>query len=133
MIVRVDTGDAIRPMWRCDVCGEEYRGSMGIPPDRCYSDQCYVDDSDYINYLPQFEPYYDTGLGEFVRTRGERKRIMREKGLEEIGNDLDSWRKLSANHKPAPICSKEEVAEKLKEIRSRMENDASYRRYYEQR
>ena len=32
-------------------------------------------------------PYYDYGLGAVIHSKSERRQLMREKGLEEVGNE----------------------------------------------
>lgn len=109
----------------CESCGLEYGGAF------CGEDDglCAPCHKYFPNGLKEFTPYFDTGLGVYVRTRGDRLRKMREMGMEEVGNELEAFRKLSAGGRQ-PVCSVDEVAEKLTEIRHRMKHDPSYRRKY---
>jgi hypothetical protein len=57
---------------------------------------------------------------------------MREKGFIEVGGEFDKYvRGKWEPEKLGPLCTVEEVAEKLKEVQHRMAHDPVYRRYYE--
>jgi hypothetical protein len=47
-----------------------------------------IDVDKTLNFITDFhDSYYDAGLGEVVKSRQHRKELMREKGLEEVGNE----------------------------------------------
>ena len=65
----------------CGQCGTYYKGESCT----CSS----------INTQPRTgqefegEGYYDHGLGRQIRTRGQRKMVMKELGVQEVGNEWD--------------------------------------------
>ena len=81
----------------------------------------------------RFEPHFSEGLGAWVETPGDVRRIAREKGLEEV-----SLRELKEGFVPnrTPEESyesrKARGVEEIKRIMHRLEHDASYRERQEE-
>ena len=65
----------------CGKCKKYYRGS--------WCPECEKIDVDRtLNFIADFhDEYYDHGLGQVIKSRQHRKRVMKEKGLFEIGNE----------------------------------------------
>lgn len=50
--------------------------------------QCFCTDTGAPHFIADFhDDYFDVGLGKMIHSRQERKRVMKEIGVEEIGND----------------------------------------------
>ena len=68
-------------MAKCSKCHFEYRKDGS----------CFCSDlaqGQVMNIQPDFhDEYYDHGLGTIVRSRSQRRRLMREKDLIEVGNE----------------------------------------------
>ncbi|MDH4038963.1 MAG: hypothetical protein OEV86_15930 [Candidatus Krumholzibacteria bacterium] len=76
-------------------------------------------------------PYFDTGLGMEIKGPRHKSRVLNERGLVEVGTEFDKYvRGKWVDDTKREVCSKQEVTEKLAEIRHRFENDPSYRRKY---
>ena len=76
-------------------------------------------------------PYFDTGLGREIVSPGHRTRVMKELGVEEIGNDIESFRKMRSElDAPKSLTSVEEVASKMADIKEKLVNP-DYRAYHE--
>lgn len=65
----------------CDRCGAERHS--GDWPD-CRKDGSHSKGSGYDDAL---EPYFDHGLGAYITTRGERRKLISQKGLEDFKSE----------------------------------------------
>ena len=74
----------------CTECGREYKGLIcDNEPHRntcsnCRDGTCAVENARSLRYF-HAQPHYDTGLGVQVASRRERSRIIKERGLVEVG------------------------------------------------
>jgi hypothetical protein len=49
---------------------------------------CFCTDTGTLEFIMDFhDKYYDHGLGQVINSKQERRRVMKEKGLFEIGNE----------------------------------------------
>jgi uncharacterized protein (DUF2164 family) len=65
----------------CGKCRKYYKGAW------CPSCE-KIDAERTLNFIADFhDDYYDSGLGEVVKSRQHRKQLMKEKKLEEVGNE----------------------------------------------
>jgi hypothetical protein len=64
----------------CGECKKYYQGET--------CPNCSKEKGDTVNFIADFhEEYYDHGLGTVVKSRQHRKALMKERGLEEVGNE----------------------------------------------
>lgn len=65
----------------CGDCGKYFKGG-------CCVDCRQINSGNSLNFIPDFHEYYfDYGLGELVKSRQHRKQLMKEKKVEEVGNE----------------------------------------------
>lgn len=81
------------------ICGECAKYYQGEDCPLCGGHQS----KETINIIQDFHgEYWDAGLGEVVKSRQHRKKLMKEKGLEEVGNErkyIDPVRKRAENER----------------------------------
>jgi hypothetical protein len=80
--------------YHCRSCGAEYEYVFAIEdwpyPDACECARCGLTATRYFSYAPAMSPdpmwngYFDVQLGQYISSRDEKKRILKEKGLEEV-------------------------------------------------
>lgn len=80
----------------CGKCGKYYQGGWCPICEKLDIDRT-------LNFITDFhDSYYDHGLGAVVKSRQHRKSLMKEKGLEEVGNEwkhIDPKRQYEAKDK----------------------------------
>lgn len=84
-----------RDTWKdgeCYKCGEKYRGFISDEDPyrnvcaKCVDPSVAVENARSVRYFA-CQPYYDTGLGCYVNSRGERAAIMKQRDLVCMGDD----------------------------------------------
>ena len=80
----------------CERCGKrvehrcslsEYRREIDCPHCGERVERCFDPDSAPF-VINDIEPYYDRGLDMHIQSRTDKRAILKEKGLVEVGNDL---------------------------------------------
>ena len=106
----------------CAECEAEFTGLIAEDPARnlCIAHRPKQEISKYRSIsLHSFEPHFDRGLGEYVSTQGQRQRFIKEKGLIEVGNELDHMKESDTSKS---LVSDEAFHAKVKEVEQRFPN-----------
>lgn len=91
---------------------------------------CYCDEEDTASHHVRFTPYFDAPLNTFITGPGHKKRILKERGLIEVGGEFKNHI-MGKNLTPKePLTTVDEVRAKLSEIKQKMA-DPAYRHQME--
>ena len=82
--------------YHCRACGAEYEYVFAVQewpyPEACECGRCGAVATRYFSQPPAMSPdphwsgYYDTQLGKWIGSRDEKRRLLKEKGLEEVSS-----------------------------------------------
>lgn len=82
--------------YHCKACGARYEYVFAVQewpyPEACECAKCGAVATRYFSTPPAMSPdphwsgYYDQQLGRYINSREEKRRLLKEKGLEEVSN-----------------------------------------------
>ena len=111
----------------CPRCGATFY-SWGVPPTVCYCDE---PEPDTWANSKSFVPYFDAALGVQITGPRHKARVLKEKGLIEVGGEFEKHIMGKRMEPASPsLATEREVGEKLREIQERFKHDREYRIRY---
>jgi hypothetical protein len=123
----------------CTTCGANF-SDWKIKPDDCPTcePEKYAHPGLFHPITPthvaggRFQSHFDPFLDTFLTGPRHKQRVLKEKGLIEVGGEYEKHIKgKDLKPKPKEICTVDEVAKKMAEIKQKM-HDPEYRHKYEQ-